>query len=177
MEIEDMILVSVDDHVIEPPDLFEGHLPAKYMGRAPRVIKKDDGTDVWLYEGQELPNIGLNAVSGRPPEEYGIEPTAFSEMRPGCYDIAKRVDDMNANGVLGSMCFPSFPQFCGQLFARSEDKDLGLALLRAYNDWHIDEWCGSAPGRFIPLALPVLWDPQLARRGQGLPRGHVLGEP
>jgi predicted TIM-barrel fold metal-dependent hydrolase len=60
------------------------------------------------------------------------------------------------------MCFPSFPQFCGQLFARSEDKELGLALLRAYNDWHIDEWCGSAPGRFIPLALPVLWDPQLA---------------
>jgi predicted TIM-barrel fold metal-dependent hydrolase len=83
-------------------------------------------------------------------------------MRAGCYDIAKRVDDMSANGVLGSMCFPSFPQFCGQLFARSEDKDLGLALLRAYNDWHIDEWCGSAPGRFIPLALPVLWDPQLA---------------
>ena len=162
MKIEDMILVSVDDHVVEPPDLFEGHLAPKYMERAPRVITKDDGTDVWLYEGQELPNIGLNAVSGRPPEEYGIEPTAFSEMRPGCYDIDQRVDDMNANGVLGSMCFPSFPQFCGQLFARSEDKELGLALLRAYNDWHIDEWCGAAPGRFIPLALPVLWDPQLA---------------
>jgi len=162
MNTEDMILVSVDDHVVEPPDLFDGHLPAKYMDRAPRVISKDDGTDVWLYDGQELPNIGLNAVSGRPPEEYGIEPTAFSDMRPGCYDIDKRIDDMNANGVLGSMCFPSFPQFCGQLFARSEDKDLGLALLRAYNDWHIDEWCGAHPGRFIPLALPVLWDPQLA---------------
>ncbi len=162
MKTEDMILVSVDDHVVEPPDLFDGHLDPKYADRAPKLITKDDGTDVWLYEGQELPNIGLNAVSGRPPEEYGIEPTAFSEMRPGCYDIAKRVDDMNANGVLGSMCFPSFPQFCGQLFARSEDKDLGLALLRAYNDWHIDEWCGSAPGRFIPLALPVMWDPELA---------------
>ena len=104
-----MILVSVDDHVVEPPDLFEGHLAAKYKDLAPRVIKKDDGTDVWLYEGQELPNIGLNAVSGRPPEEYGIEPTAFSEMRPGCYDINQRIDDMNANGVLGSMCFPFLP--------------------------------------------------------------------
>jgi predicted TIM-barrel fold metal-dependent hydrolase len=162
MKIEDMILVSVDDHVVEPPDMFEGRLASEYLDRAPRVITKDDGTDVWLYEGQELPNIGLNAVSGRPVEEYGIEPTAFADMRPGCYDIDQRVDDMNANGVLGSMCFPSFPQFCGQLFARSEDKDLGLALLQAYNDWHIESWCGAHPGRFIPLALPVLWDPELA---------------
>ena len=68
---------------------------------------------------------------------------------------------MNANGVLGSMCFPSFPQFCGQLFARTTDKDVGLAMLQAYNDWHIDEWCGTYPGRFIPLSLPPLWDPQL----------------
>jgi predicted TIM-barrel fold metal-dependent hydrolase len=162
MKTEDMILVSVDDHVVEPSDLFEGRLASQYLDRAPRVITKDDGTDVWLYEGQELPNIGLNAVSGRPVEEYGIEPTAFADMRPGCYDISRRVDDMNANGVLGSMCFPSFPQFCGQLFARSEDKDLGLALLQAYNDWHIESWCGAYPGRFIPLALPVLWDPELA---------------
>ncbi len=162
MDVEDLILVSVDDHVVEPPTMFDAHLPARWKDRAPRLITKDDGSDVWLYEGQELPNIGLNAVSGRPPEEYGIDPTAFSQMRPGCYDIYRRIDDMNANGVLGSMCFPSFPQFCGQLFARTEDKEMGLAMLRAYNDWHIDEWCGTHPGRFIPLALPVLWDPELA---------------
>jgi predicted TIM-barrel fold metal-dependent hydrolase len=161
MRTEDLILVSVDDHVVEPPDLFDGHLPTSLMDKAPRIVRKDDGTEVWLYEGNEIPNIGLNAVSGRPPEEYGIEPTAFSEMRQGCYLIADRIADMNANGVLGSMCFPSFPQFCGQLFSRSEDKDVGLAMLRAYNDWHIDEWCGTYPGRFIPLSLPPIWDPNL----------------
>ncbi len=59
------------------------------------------------------------------------------------------------------MCFPSFPAFCGQLFHGAKDKDLALAVLRAYNDWHIDEWCGSAPGRFIPLAIPPIWDPAL----------------
>jgi predicted TIM-barrel fold metal-dependent hydrolase len=162
VNIDDMILVSVDDHVVEPPDLFEGRLESKYADLAPKLITKDDGTDVWFFEDQEMPNIGLNAVSGRPPEEYGIEPTAFSEMRQGCYDIDKRIDDMNANGVLGSMCFPSFPQFCGQMFAKASDRDLGLALLKAYNDWHIETWCGTHPGRFIPLALPVLWDPELA---------------
>jgi predicted TIM-barrel fold metal-dependent hydrolase len=60
------------------------------------------------------------------------------------------------------MCFPSFPGFSARLFAAADDKDLALATIRAYNDWHIDEWCGKYPGRFIPMALPVLWDPQLA---------------
>jgi predicted TIM-barrel fold metal-dependent hydrolase len=161
MNIDDLILVSVDDHVVEPPDMFDQHLPAKYKDLAPRVVHTESGDDVWLYEGQELPNIGLNAVAGKPPEEYGIEPTSFAEMRPGCWDLDQRIADMDANGVLGSMCFPSFPQFCGQLFSRTQDKDVALAMVRAYNDWHIDQWCGSYPGRFIPLSIPPIWDPEL----------------
>ena len=163
MQVEDLVLVSVDDHVVEPPNLFEGRLSAKHAELAPKLIRKDSGIDVWAFRGQELPNIGLNAVAGRPPEEYAMDPTSFDDMRSGCYDIHDRVKDMNANGVLGSMCFPSFPQFCGQLFARTalEDPELGLALLQAYNDWHIEDWCGAYPGRFIPLSLPPMWDPEL----------------
>jgi len=160
MRLEEMILVSVDDHVVEPPDLFEGRLPAKYAEVAPKLVRKDSGIDVWQFMGAELPNIGLNAVAGRPPEEYAMDPQSFDDMRTGCYDIHDRVKDMNANGVLGSMCFPSFPQFCGQLFARAALKDEPLAteLVRAYNDWHIESWCGAYPGRFIPLAIPMMWD-------------------
>jgi predicted TIM-barrel fold metal-dependent hydrolase len=161
MDKDDLILVSVDDHVVEPPDMFDQHLPAKYKDVAPKVVHTESGDDVWLYEGQELPNIGLNAVAGKPPEEYGIEPTSFGEMRPGCWDIDQRIADMDVNGILGSMCFPSFPQFCGQLFSRTQDKDVALAMVRAYNDWHIDQWCGSYPGRFIPLSIPPIWDPKL----------------
>jgi predicted TIM-barrel fold metal-dependent hydrolase len=161
MNSDDLILVSVDDHVVEPPDMFEGHLPDRYRDRAPKVVTKDDGTDAWVFEGQEATNVGLNAVAGRPPDEYGVEPTRFDEIRPGCFDIHERIRDMNANGVLASMNFPSYPQFCGQYFARADDKDLALAVLRAYNDWHVDEWCGTYPGRMIPLALPPIWDPQL----------------
>ena len=161
MNIDELILVSVDDHVVEPPDMFKGHVSAKYRDRAPKVVTKEDGTDAWVFEGQEATNVGLNAVAGRPPDEYGIEPTRFSEMRPGCFDIHERIRDMNANGVLASMNFPSYPQFCGQYFARAEDKDLAIGVLQAYNDWHIDEWCGTYPGRMIPLALPPIWDPLL----------------
>ncbi len=162
MEINDLVLVSVDDHIVEPPGFLEPHLPMKYQGVAPKVEHQADGTDLWLYDGLRLPNVGLNAVVGKPREEYGIEPTSFAEMRPGCFDVRERVNDMNANGVLGSLNFPSVAQFCGQLFANTKDKDQAHAMVRAYNDWHIDEWCGAAPGRFIPCALPVLWDPVLA---------------
>ena len=161
MRTEDMILVSVDDHVVEPPDLFDRWVPPRYRDRAPKSVRKPDGTDVWMFEGIEKPNIGLNAVVGRPPEEYGMDPSAYVEMRPGCYDIHARVRDMDANGVLGSMCFPTFPQFCGQMFAKASDKDLAHVLLQSYNDWHVEEWCGTYPGRFIPLSLPPIWDPTL----------------
>ena len=161
MKIDDLILVSVDDHVVEPAGMFEQHLPQQYKADAPHIVRKKDGSDVWVYQGAQIPNIGLNAVVGRPPEEYGMEPTSFDQLRPGCYDIHERVRDMNANGVLASMCFPSFPGFSGKLFLQSENKELARVMLQAYNDWHIDEWCGTYPGRFIPLAIPPIWDVNL----------------
>ncbi len=161
MRPEDLILVSVDDHVVEPPDMFENVLSPEWKSKAPHVVRKPDGSDVWVFPGTPIPNIGLNAVVGRPPEEYGMEPTSFEQLRPGCYDIHERIRDMNVNGVLASICFPSYPGFAGALFARQEDKNLARVMLQAYNDWHIDEWCGSYPGRFIPLSLPAIWDPKL----------------
>jgi predicted TIM-barrel fold metal-dependent hydrolase len=157
---DDLILISVDDHIIEPPDLFEGRLPAKFAGDAPRIVRRDDGADVWRFGAVEVPNVALNAIAGRPKEEYGVEPQSLDEIRPGCFQVEERVKDMNACGVLASMNFPSFPGFAARLFA-VDDADFGVALVRAYNDWHLDEWCGSHPGRFIPMALPVIWDAEL----------------
>jgi predicted TIM-barrel fold metal-dependent hydrolase len=159
MDMNDMIMISVDDHVVEPPHLFHGRLPERFVDQAPKVIKTDKGDDVWTYNGAIIPNIGLNAVAGRPKAEYGIEPTSFDEMRAGCYDIHERVKDMSAGGVLAAMCFPSFPSFSGRLFLADQDRDLSSAVVRAYNDWHIDEWCGTYPERHIPMIIPMLWDP------------------
>ena len=159
--LDELIFVSVDDHIIEPADMFEGRLPSKYQDLAPKVVTREDGSLAWVYDGHEVTSMGLNAVVGRPPEEWGLEPDRFEDMRQGCYDVHERVNDMNVAGVLGSMCFPSFAQFCGQRFFRTEDKDLGLAVLRAYNDWHIDAWCGAYPDRFMPLGIIPLWDPEL----------------
>jgi predicted TIM-barrel fold metal-dependent hydrolase len=162
MNKDDMILVSVDDHVIEPPGMFDGFIPAKYADQAPKFVS-DDISDKWIFGEGEARNAGLNAVAGRPPEEYGLEPTRLGEIRRGGWDVHERVKDMNANGVLGSLNFPSMARFCGQFFATrvKQDPDLALAVLRAYNDWHIEAWCGAEPGRFIPCTIPPIWDPAL----------------
>lgn len=158
MRKEDMILISVDDHIVEPPDMFKNHLPKKYADDAPRLVHNPDGSDMWRFRDITIPNVALNAVAGRPKEEYGLEPQGLDEIRPGCYNVDERVKDMNAGGILGSMCFPSFPGFAGRLFA-TEDAEFSLALVQAYNDWHVEEWCGAYPARFIPMTLPVIWDP------------------
>jgi predicted TIM-barrel fold metal-dependent hydrolase len=157
MNKDDMILISVDDHIVEPPDMFKNHLSKRFMDDAPVLVHNPDGSDMWKFRDTVIPNVALNAVAGRPKEEYGLEPQGLDEIRPGCYNVDERVKDMNAGGILGSICFPSFPGFAGRLFA-TDDPEFSLALLQAYNDWHIDEWCAAYPARFIPMALPVIWD-------------------
>ena len=155
-------ITSVDDHVIEPPHVWLDRLPSKYHDVAPRIITEDDGKEFWVYEDTRIQTGGLGATAGRRPEDITVEGYPYSEMRPGCYDPAARLADMDEAGVLASLNFPSIPRFCGQLFWEAKDKDLALLCVKAYNDWMIDEWCATAPGRYIPLTIIPLWDPDLA---------------
>ncbi len=156
-------IVSVDDHLIEPPDLFEGRLPAALADRAPKVVELPNGRQVWNYEGATYPNIGLNAVIGRPKHEWSMEAANFDEMRRGCWDIDARIEDMDLAGIVASVCFPSLiAGFSGAVFARSKDPELGAACVRAWNDWHHEVWAGSHPGRIIPTQITWLGDPAAA---------------
>jgi predicted TIM-barrel fold metal-dependent hydrolase len=161
MNIDDMVLVSIDDHVIEPPDMFVRHVPAKWADQAPKVIV-ENGIEQWEFQGARAGSMGLNAVVSWPAEEWGFDPTTFAEMRPGAYDIHERVRDMNRNGVFGSMCFPTFVGFSAGHLNKAPDKEIALVMVQAYNDWHIDEWAAAYPGRFIPLAIVPTWDTHLA---------------
>jgi predicted TIM-barrel fold metal-dependent hydrolase len=162
MDVGDLVLISVDDHVIEPRDMFEGRVPAQYADRAPRIEINADGHEFWVYEGRILPNIGLGAVAGRPNNEWGFEPARFDEMRSGCYVVDDRVRDMDIAGVMASLCFPTFPTISGALFTFHGDRDVSEVMVRAYNDWHLEEWAGAHPDRFIPMGILPLWDPELA---------------
>jgi predicted TIM-barrel fold metal-dependent hydrolase len=158
MNMNDLVIVSVDDHVSEPPDMFDRHLTGDALRTAPKLRTTNEGTNYWEYQGLQMPSVGLNAVCGRVPEEYGMEPTALAQLRRGIYNVDARIDDMNANGVAASLNFASCVSFDGGVFHKVPDKDQALIHLRAYNDWHIDEWCGAHPGRFIPCALLPTWN-------------------
>ncbi|MCU1693771.1 MAG: amidohydrolase, partial [Frankiales bacterium] len=165
MPLQDhMKIVSVDDHVIEHPRVWSDRLPTKHLGSAPRIVETDKGHHVWVYEGTVFPYIGLNAVAGKSPEEFGMEPVRYEDMIPGCYEPDARVKDMDIDGTWAALCFPSFPGFGGGVFQRAKDKDLALLCIQAWNDWHIDEWCGSHPDRLIPLGILPVWDVELAAK-------------
>jgi predicted TIM-barrel fold metal-dependent hydrolase len=154
-------IVSVDDHVIEPPNVWIDRLPAKYHDWAPSMAAGDRGA-VWKYEDRVIPTSGLSVAAGKETKEFSPDPVSFDNMRPGAYDAAARIVDMDEAGILASVSFPSFPRFCGQLFLEAQDKDLALLCVKAYNDWMIDEWCATSPRRLIPLVLIPLWDPLAA---------------
>jgi predicted TIM-barrel fold metal-dependent hydrolase len=154
-------LISVDDHLVEPPHLFEGRMPKRFVDLAPRVEIDEAGMEYWSYDGQRHYKVGLNAVVGRPLEERSFEPTRFDEMRRGAWDIDARVHDMDLNGVYASLNFPSsLAGFAGQRYQLGvSDPELALAVVRAANDWHLNEWAGRHPGRIIACQLPWLLDP------------------
>jgi predicted TIM-barrel fold metal-dependent hydrolase len=158
MKMNDMVLISVDDHICEPPTLFDKQLSGELLASAPKFNTDSNGKNFWSYQGYIRPSVGLNAVVGRPFEEYGMEPTSLEQLRAGCYDVHARIDDMDVNGIAASLCFGNSISFDGQTFHKAPDKKLALRHMQAYNDWHYDEWCMAYPGRFIPLGILPTWD-------------------
>jgi len=160
MRMEDMIIVSVDDHVVEPTTMFDAHLSAEHRKLAPTYVLDDTGRGFWWWEHEQKKFIvaGSNAVVGRPKEEYGLEPENLTEMRPGVYDAQAHIDDMNASGMLASVLFPTFPGFAGQNFWAGRDKANNTRIISAYNDWLIDEWCGPYQGRYVLTGILPLHD-------------------
>jgi predicted TIM-barrel fold metal-dependent hydrolase len=164
MDKDDLILISVDDHIAEPADMFDAHVPARYAEHKPRVVIENDGVQQWYYGSIRGRNMGLNAVAGKPPEMFNIDATSYDEMRPGCFNVDERVRDMNAGGQLAGLNFPNWTGFSGQVLNQGPDRDINLIMIKAYNDWHIDEWCGAYPGRFIPCGILPLFDVEEAAK-------------
>jgi predicted TIM-barrel fold metal-dependent hydrolase len=155
---DDVQLVSVDDHVIEHERVWLDRLPKKYLDEGPRIVEMDNGVQAWKFESRLIPSIGLNAVAGKDPKDFGLDPVRFDDMLPGCYDVKARLADMDLDGVHAQMCFPSFPGFAGGTLFGAEDKQLATACVSAWNDFILDEWCAYAPGRFIPMMIVPFWD-------------------
>jgi predicted TIM-barrel fold metal-dependent hydrolase len=176
------LIISVDDHVVEPPDLWTSRFPAKYRDEAPRVerdraiieFKPQGGSrfergaadgqwcDFWCYADMSFPFPKTAACVGLDDIEW--TPITYDELHPATWKQRERLVSMDDNHVQASLCFPNtLPRFCGQGFLERGSREVSLLCVQAYNDWMIDEWCaGDAYGRLIPLTMIPLWDPHLA---------------
>jgi predicted TIM-barrel fold metal-dependent hydrolase len=160
---KEFALVSADDHLLEPRDIFEGRMPAKFAEHAPRVVRDGSGKDVWLFEETPVPISGANALKSWEPEHYTLGSVNFDDVRRAMWDVNLRVEDMDRAGILASLCFPSQVfGFAGTRFMKFRDAELGLAAMRAYNAWQIEDWTGAHPDRFIPSQIAWLLDAEIA---------------
>ena len=168
--------------MVEPPHVWQEWLPAKLRDRGPRIERRGIGSmkhvgggtyeqtfdpdgpqaDCWIYEDLVYIHKRHVAAVGFDRDDMSMSPITYDEMRPGCYEPKARVEDMELNWVEASLCFPTFPRFCGQTFTEAKDRELGLACVKAYNDWMVEEWCGDSGGALIPLTIVPLWDAELA---------------
>jgi hypothetical protein len=180
---EDLILISVDDHICEPAEMFEGRLPKKYQAEAPFVSEDANGRQQWWYQGKPGRNLGLNAAAGKPREYYNTDAHRYDEMRRGCWDVNERVRDMSAGGILAGLNFPNFTGFAGQVLNQGPDPrherrdDPGLQRLAHRR------LVRRPSGPLHPLRHPAALRSQARRRRdppsreEGLPRRHLLREP
>lgn len=182
-------IVSVDDHVVEPRDVWTHRMPKRFAASGPRVVRlhgkdlldvvrslgkasqlrdaeglvgEQTTADVWEFEDVRIPLFRTMASAGCDRATVNSAPITYDEIRPGSHDRTHRLSDMDINGVEASMCFPTFPGFAGGVFLRAKNRDLAHQAVRAYNDWMIEDWCGESGGRLVPLCLAPLWDPELA---------------
>jgi predicted TIM-barrel fold metal-dependent hydrolase len=177
-------IISVDDHITEPATVWSDRLPSKYADVGPRVHrlpvkqmtfiggtftaipgeKGEEGplADWCFYEDLRRPLTRLDTAVGFSRDEVILAGITYDEMRQGSYKLKERLEDMDTAGIEASLCFPTFPRFCGQTFYEAKDKELAMLCVRAYNDWMVEEWCGESGGRMLPLCIVPLWDPVAA---------------
>ncbi len=156
MKITDWF-IDADTHITEPGDVWTERLPAKFRDAAPRMVRTDDGLDVWRFGKAErkIP-VGATAVAGW-KDPFPAMPRNLDECPPAAYDAKARLAYMDEIGAWAMALYPNIGGFGSETFLGLGDPELMLACVRAYNDWLI-EWTSPDPRRFVPVMATPFWD-------------------
>ena len=145
----DYRVVSSDNHVFEPADLWTSRAPAKYKDRAPNLVSREDG-DWWFYDGYRVLGTGAGSHPGlrfENPEELGKRST-IEDVLLGGYIPEEHVKDLDIDGVDVSIIYPTVG---GTLYS-VPDSDLLTSMTSIYNDW-LAEFCRAVPRRLKGIAM------------------------
>jgi uncharacterized protein len=154
-------LISVDDHVQEPPNLWTQRLSKSRWGeRVPHLEPMADGSERWVVDNQLLID-GSAALAGALMADRNHEPSRWQDVPAAAYVPSERLNAMDAAGIDYSVLYPTVAGLAGEAFGRLRDPDLELACVQAYNDWLIEEWA-AASDRFVPQCIVPIWPVEAA---------------
>jgi len=139
--------IDCDQHVIEPPNLWEDYLPGKYRDLAPKLVKDKDGGDAWQL-GEAVESLGLVAAMNKTPKTLKWTGVKYDEMHPGIYRAPERLELMDEDHIDAAVFFP--PQRT-MIYFMGQEKAFSLAGMQAYNNF-ISEFCKHCPER-----LGAIW--------------------
>ena len=184
MHPDELIMISVDDHVVEPPTLFDGRLPAKYQrSRSPRRTPAETGATFGCSTGN-TPNIGLNAVAGRPEGRVRDRTDRLrGDATRHAYDIHERIKRHECRWCPGLDVLPVVPRIQRPALRPGTDKGLGPrpccgpTTTGTSTSGAAPTPAGSSPWPYRPCGTPSHGRRGPAGGGQGVPRRDVLREP
>ncbi len=179
-------VIDADGHILEPPDLWEKYLEAKYRPDAIRLPIGNDGYEYLEVAGRRaktvaqgqlasLGGMGKQVEEAKRRREQAVnagkaESLRYAKPKPedtylrgaafGTMDMKERIELLNREQMATSILYPTL----GLLWeAETDNVELSSAYARAYNRW-IADFCRDSSGRLIPIAHISLGDPEEAAR-------------
>jgi predicted TIM-barrel fold metal-dependent hydrolase len=166
------VVIDVDTHLTEPPDVWTARTPASMHDRVPH-IERIDGVDVWMVSGQRLGAPGYYSMAGWDGIMPLSTPPTFDDIAPSMYDAPARLRFLDEQGIDAQVLYPNVGGFGNGYFLRLGDRDVVDTCVRAYNDF-LTDWCSADPARLLPVTAIPFWDLELAiaELQRGVERGN-----
>ena len=143
-------VISSDNHVMEPVDLWTSRTESKFKDHMPHVERLEE-SDWWICDGVKVFPVAVGTKVGvrfEEPESLSFEATA-EEVPPGGYIPEEHVKDMDIDGIDVSIVYPTIGL---ALYSVVPDSELLSSIFRTYNDW-VGEFCSAVPKRLKGIAM------------------------
>ena len=153
-------IISSDNHVVEPPDLWTTRIEPKFRDRGPRVERDEEGHAFWYVDGVKSQSFASMASQPGVRFENPQDLKQYDEWenaRLGAYIPEEAIKDMDIDGVDVGLIYPSVGQI---MYFSVKDSLLMDAVCRVYNDW-VAEFCSASPKRLKGICMINLDDVQI----------------
>ena len=167
----DFPIISSDDHVQEPPDLWMSRLPKSLAERGPRIERQPDGRDRWLVDGEVLAEWPVSRARAISNGDRYLDIETWDQVPAASYDPAERLKAMDEDGIAAAVLYPYIAGLGGEILGAIKDPELQAACVDTYNDWLLETWSSD---RLVPQALVPISSIEAARAGavKAVKAGH-----